>query len=111
MLMPEQHPPDEMAQEENRTSSQWIDGRVLDDEPIIKTSDPYKSTPEYLCPHCACNISGSRSAWSDHPEEVPDGVQSHIRECGGLKTYHLGLRARRRQKAKWLAQQRNQSDN
>lgn len=89
---------------------QHIDGRVLDDEPIVKTSNPYRSKPEYLCPHCCCDITPASSTFSQDDEEgVPAEVQEHIRQCDGLQTYHLGLKCRWRRKARWLAQQRANS--
>jgi hypothetical protein len=91
---------------DDATSSQW----VLPDAPIIKTSNPYKSSPEYLCPHCVCNITPQSSVWADggeeDAEEVPQEVERHIRNCTGLEPYHLGLTARRKQKARELAKRR-----
>lgn len=93
---------------EGATTTQWIDGRVLPDEPIVKTSNPYQSHPEYICPHCVCNVTPQSSVWDDPDEEegVPAEVERHIRTCSGLEPYHLGLKARRKQKARELAKQR-----
>lgn len=92
---------------EHQIDEEAIDGRVLPDEPILKTTNPYRDTPEYLCPHCANDITPSGSVWGeDTGDGTPEVVDQHIRQCDGLKRYHLGLQARRKTKARWLAEHR-----
>lgn len=85
-----------------------LDGRLLPDEPIIKHY-LHESQPEYLCPHCvivlpkAKALDQPRGRGGGESEEIPQSVRRHISECEGLEPYHLGLAARRKQKARWLA--------
>ena len=85
-----------------------LDGRLLPDEPIIKHYR-HERQPAYLCPHCVIVLPRAqaqprgRGRGESGEREIPQSVQVHIRECEGLQPYHLGLAARRRQKARWLA--------
>lgn len=89
---------------EERLPFDDLDGRILPDEPIIKTSNPYTDWPSYLCPHCASSITPANTEFQQYDPDAgtPDEVMEHIRGCDGIKGYTLGRVARRRRKRQWF---------
>lgn len=81
---------------------QRIDERIGGGPGPVAKWNTTKERADFICPHCWLYVGcAERGEWTP-PQEVHD----HLVDCEGIRPWQLGLLTRRREKAKWMARNR-----